>query len=58
MSVRSPGPASESAVGAGGRPILARSMVAGAIGVSGAAPDVDEAIAAAGIAALRELIGQ
>ncbi|MEO8882385.1 MAG: heme-binding protein [Devosia sp.] len=58
MSARSPGPASESAVGAGGQPIVARSMVVGAIGVSGATPDVDEAVAAAGIAALRDLIGQ
>jgi glc operon protein GlcG len=35
----------------GGLPLTAGGVLVGAIGVSGAAPDVDEAIAAAGVAA-------
>ena len=35
----------------GGLPLAAGGVLVGAIGISGAAPDVDEAIAAAGVAA-------
>lgn len=38
----------------GGIPLTTASGLAGAIGVSGAAPDIDEAIAAAGAAAFHE----
>lgn len=51
MSRQSPGPASEAAVGAGGVPILHRQICVGAIGVSGARPEIDDAIATAGAAA-------
>lgn len=48
MSQQSPGLANEAAVGAGGVPVLHEQTCVGAIGVSGAKPDVDEAIATAG----------
>jgi glc operon protein GlcG len=48
MSWHSPGPASEAAVGAGGVPILHEHKCIGAIGVSGAKPEIDDLIAVAG----------
>jgi len=39
-------------VGAGGGPVLHDGMCAGAVGVSGAQPDMDETIALAGVGAL------
>ena len=51
MSRQSPGSASEAAVGAGGMPVMHESQCIGAIGISGGKPEVDEAIAAAGVAA-------
>jgi glc operon protein GlcG len=50
MSRQSPGPASEAAVGAGGMPVRHEQKCIGAIGVSGAKPDVDDLIATAGLA--------
>lgn len=49
MSQKSPGPASEAAVGAGGMPVHSNQKCVGAVGVSGAQPDVDDLVAAAGI---------
>jgi glc operon protein GlcG len=43
--------AQPTATSAGGVPVLADGECAGAVGVSGAAPDIDEAIAMAGCAA-------
>lgn len=51
MSRQSPGPASEAAVGSGGIPILHERTCIGAIGISGAKPEIDDLIAAAGVAA-------
>lgn len=42
----------------GGIPLTTTSGLAGAIGVSGAAPDIDEAVAAAGAAAFHEGVGR
>lgn len=42
------GPASEAAVGAGGVPVLSGKLCIGGIGVSGALPEIDDRIAAAG----------
>jgi glc operon protein GlcG len=47
-----PSPSRESKVGRGGVPVLHKGQCAGAIGVSGAKPEIDEIIAQAGIAAL------
>lgn len=52
MAARSGGIAGEASVGAGGHPITAAGLVVGAIGISGAKPEIDEMIAAAGLAAL------
>jgi len=52
MSRQSPGVTSEAAVGAGGMPILHEQKCVGAVGVSGAKPEVDDLIAAAGVAVL------
>ncbi len=52
MSRQSPGVASDAAVGAGGMPVLHERLCVGAVGVSGGKPEVDELIAAAGVAAL------
>ncbi|MFZ9849003.1 MAG: heme-binding protein [Vulcanococcus sp.] len=42
----------------GGLPLLHGEQCLGAIGVSGMTPELDAAIAAAGVAVLAELIGQ
>ncbi len=47
-----PSPSRESTIGRGGVPVLHKGHCAGAIGVSGAKPEIDEIIAQAGIAAL------
>lgn len=52
MARANPVPASEAAVGAGGLPVVSGTFCMGAIGVSGARPEVDEAVASAGLAAL------
>jgi glc operon protein GlcG len=52
MSRNTAGPVSEAAVGSGGLPVLAGGATIGAIGISGAKPEIDEAIAAAGVAAI------
>src|SRR3569623_2400072 len=49
MSRQSPGPASDAAVGAGGLPILHEQKCIGAIGISGAKPEIDDVIAVAGV---------
>jgi uncharacterized protein GlcG (DUF336 family) len=48
MSRQSPGPTSDAA-GAGGLPILHENHCIGAIGISGAKPEIDDAIAGAGV---------
>ena len=52
MSRERPGQARESNVGRGGVPVQYRGQCAGAVGVSGAKPEIDEMIAQAGIAGL------
>ncbi len=47
-----PAPAGHSGVGRGGVPVRHHGQCAGAIGVSGAAPEIDEMIAQEGIAVL------
>ena len=51
ISRQSPGPAGDAAVGAGGMPIRHEARCIGAVGVSGAKPEIDDLIDAAGIAA-------
>jgi uncharacterized protein GlcG (DUF336 family) len=52
MHPERPGQALEAKVGRGGVPIQYRMQCAGAVGVSGAKPEIDEMIAQAGIAVL------
>ncbi len=52
MSRERPGQTREANVGPGGVPVHYRGQCAGAVGVSGAKPEVDETIAQAGIAVL------
>jgi glc operon protein GlcG len=53
MMVReNPAQSRESNVGRGGVPVRYREQCAGAVGVSGAKPEIDETIAQAGVAAL------
>jgi glc operon protein GlcG len=47
-----PGPSREANVGRGGVPVQHGGQCAGAVGVSGAKPEVDEIIAQAGVAVL------
>jgi glc operon protein GlcG len=52
MSRERPGQAGEANVGHGGVPVQHQGQCAGAVGVSGAKPEIDESIARAGIAVL------
>lgn len=52
MSHERPGQAREANIGRGGVPVQYQGQCAGAVGVSGAKPEVDEMIAQAGIAVL------
>jgi uncharacterized protein GlcG (DUF336 family) len=53
MARANPGAVSEAAVGAGGMAVRHGTITIGAIGVSGALPDIDDAIAAAGVETFR-----